>query len=288
MKKLTQKQAVKEIQLISSPRSYNYITQTFENGLVIINRPKLTVHQEALLDYCFHLLRQSLSESIKQLPAITGEEIMRISKNPDKFSKDLGSTKFETKDFRSSTGLKRSDEEIIEDIHVLRIRSIQCLVAKVFYEKGEYTAIDWEGSIFTDRIIKETGKVAPGTKKPQHSILVMWGLLTGLIFYNDIKHNRICLFPKRFYKLSYPAQRILRYLSLFNHRKLILEGTLGLLGWEVEDTSGLAKRFESYFDELKKVEFILNWKRIENTKGLKMTWEFFGIKTTRQLNRGGK
>ena len=289
MKTLTQNQEqllFKELKFIDSPRSYNYITRPFKNGVIIINKPKLTVHQEALLDYCFHLLRQSLLESIKRLPIITGKEIMRVSKHPDKFSKDLGSTEFKTKNFRKATGLRRKDEQIIEDINILKRSPIQCQMVKVFYEENGYEVIDWEGSIFTDRVIRKTGKIAPRTKKPQHSILVVWGLLTGLVFYNDIKHNRICLFPKEFYsKLPHPAQRILRFLSLRNHKKLTLKEILDLLSWKIgKNPSKWATVIEVYFDELKHMGFITNWKRVKNTKGLETTWEFFGIKTTKQLN----
>ena len=293
MKALTRKQEqllFKEISFVASPRSYNYLTRTTNNGILIINMPRFTVHQDALLDYCFHLLRNTLLDSIEKLPVITGEEIMLVQEHPDGFShRDLGGVEFKTKEFRKATGIRRTDEEIIEDITVLRRRPIQCQAVKVFYEKKGYEVIDWEGSIFTDRVIRKTGKIAPRTKKPQHSILAMWGLVTGLIFYNDIKHNRICLFPKEFYsKLSHPAQRILRYLSLRSYKKLTLKEILGLLGWKITTDSGVAKKLESYFDELKNMRFILNWEKVENIKGLETAWEFFGIKTTKQLNIGKK
>lgn len=293
MKELTtkaQKQLFKKVGFVASPRSRNYLTVSNNNSIAEINLPFFTVHQEALLDFCFHLLRKQVLDSEKELPIITGEEIVRVQKHLERFPKDLGATKFKTKEFRDTTGLKRrTDKQIIKDIEFLYKSSIQARMVKVFYEKGGHTAIDWASHIFSDRVIEKTDKIAPRTKNPQHSILVVWGLLTGLIFYNDIKKNRICLFSKKYYsKMSHPAQKILRYLSLWNHKKLTLEESIDLLGWKITKVSGIAKRFESYFNELKNMEFILDWERIENTKGLKMTWEFFGIKTTRELDVGRK
>lgn len=278
--KLIKKSTLEKI--ILSPRSYNYLKLKTDKGEAEIELSKLTVHQEALLDYSFHILSKLIKPKANQI--ISLNEIIQIQEHQDKYPKNLGSVSFETKDFRRSTGLRRTDKQIIQDMKDLVGAKVNAKAVKVFYDEGYKKSIDWIGVLFTDGVAKKTERFAPRTKDPQHEIIMTFGLITGLIFCNDIMRMRFCLFPTKFYKMSFGTQKILRYISLWDWKKLSLKHVSELLDWrQAKNPRNRIKRIESYFNELKESGFILNWIKKENTRGLKTSWKIFGIKTTRGL-----
>jgi len=107
------------------------------------------------------------------------------------------------------------------------------------------------------------------------------GLITGLLWRNDIIRKKYSLFPvnddkrRNFGRLPPSAQKIYRYLSLWKYSILTLEQFGDILNYK--PTKKQIRKFKTRIDEyltiLKEQGFIQFWKRIPKTRGWKTAWK---------------
>lgn len=273
-----------------SPKSFNYIMLKTKKGEGSIKMPQLTTRQDALVDFIFSRLNEKV-ERVGDKEIMTHKEFSIVLSNLDTLPVDFIPIVFETTEVRKELCNKRyTDKQIISDLEILRREPIKASAVKVWAEEdGKYEEkINWIGSICSDIIDKETTKIGD---KTVHKLCVFIGLITGLIWRNDILRKRYCLFPKDkkslkscYYRLPKPAQKIFRYISLWKSTNLRLWQFCDILNWsQIENPSVYKGRIENCLNVLEEARFIKGWARMEDTKSLNTRWKIWGIKTPERI-----
>lgn len=294
MKKITKKDLAKYEMNVLSPRSYNYLKLKTKNGEGIIEiEPTLHVRDEALLDVIFNkFVSQDSFKALKELPYDNEKiwadkfDIVVHNQNNEGTPRYNIIIELDSKEIRKTLGLSHlTDKEISERADNLNRVLIRAEDVKIWYESGEKYrhTVTWKGNIIKDVITEKTDRIAPRTKNIQHRFFFRLEDATVMLFANDSLFRRISLFPKKFYHLPYGCQRLFRYLSIWNEIYLSLEQIADILGWKsIPHTPTRKKQVEKHLERLKKEGYIVDWRRRENTRGLRTVWFIWGINPIRK------
>lgn len=278
-----EKKPVKKInQWIFSPRSYNYLVLKTKHGEGTIRIPRFTSRQELLIDFIFSRLKKKVEKTPAEnrLP-INLEDFNFALSILDELPTGFTGLSFTTTEVRDELNIRYKEEDMIQDFRALRDGSFEIKAERIWVdESGKYKSTGrWWGSIIADMGALKTERVAPRTGEPIHKIILALGQCIGLLWRNDIIRKSYCLFPagsdkgKNFGRLPDGAQKIYRYISLWNDCYLNIREFSDILGYK--PTKNLTRRkrlIEGYLDILKEREFIYDWEPVEGTRGWKTQW----------------
>jgi len=292
MKKLTKKEIAKYECNVLSPRSYNYIKLRFKDGEVPVEiKPYVSVKGEALFDVIFDKFVKQ--DNFKALEERYGDgdmwatEFDRIVESRNKGEPPIYNciVELDSREIRKALGLPRfTDEQIFEEAEKLAQTLIKAEGIRnwVSEERGYITTITWIAHLIRAVKREKTDRIAPRTKNIQHRFNFILEDATVMLWSNDALFRRMCLFQTKYYRLPYGCQRLLRYLSMWNESYLNLEQAGDVLGWKsLANVDKRKKQVEKILERLKKENYIAEWYRIKNTKGLKTTWFIKDIDTIR-------
>ncbi len=279
-------QKIKEIkkgQYLFSPRSYDYLILKTKRGEGVIKMPHFTARQDALIDFIFSRLKKQ----VEKIPEnerieITHDDFSSMLVNLDIFETGFSGLKFTTTEVRNELNIRYSEDEMIRNFGVIRDKSFKLSGERIWAdEDGGYRSIaNWRGSIISDVVDVKTEYFAKRTREPLHKIILNIGLVTGILWRNDIIRKKYCLFPanddkrRNFYRLPEQAQKIFRYLSLWRESTLNLKQFSDILNYKPEEKQmrKFKARIDNYFKILKKRGFVLYWQRVKNTRSWNTKW----------------
>jgi len=293
MKRLTKREIAKYECNVLSPRSYNYIKLRTKNGEGTIEiKPYVSVRGEALFDVIFDKFVKQ--DDFKALEERYGDEQIwatkfdAIVKGREEGEPPIYNctVELDSREIRKILDLPRfTDEQIFEEAEKLAQTFIKAEGVKnwIFEERGYVTTVTWIGHLLRGVKREKTDRIAPRTKNIQHRFKFVLEDATVMLWSNDALFRRMCLFQTKYYRLPYGCQRLLRYLSMWNESHLTLEQAGDVLGWKsLKDMRKRKKQVEKILKRLKKEDYITDWYRVKNTKGLKTVWFIWGIDTIRQ------
>ncbi|MBA7690030.1 hypothetical protein ES703_98549 [subsurface metagenome] len=275
-----------------SPRSYNYITLKTKRGEGVVRLPEYSFKAEALIDFIFHNIAEQLKFGAepKEYDIIPVEEFKAICETGEKLP-IFKPIVFTTLEIRKKLNVSSdwTDKKIVEAAKELRDKAITANAVRVYSDKDKKyrQSVDWYSSICSDVLVDKTDMVAPRTKNIQHKIGFVPGLVTSLLFYNDVINRRYSLFPtkvKKFYRMKEEVVRLYRYLSLWNVTILTLPMAMEILRYKKgRHVTEMWNKVQSYLDEMCDQKLIEFWMRDTEKKGMKTTWYVFVTQKIEQV-----
>lgn len=277
---------VKEIkagQYLFSPHSFNYIILRTKKGEGRIKLPQFTAKQDLLIDFIFGRLKKQVEAVPAENRAIVPYEDFDFAiSNIDKLPTGFAGLSFTTTEVRKELNIKYPEKEMIEDFKKIRDGRIEATTVKVWAEEdGKYNrTTNWTGSIISDVVDLKTERTASKTGEPLYKIIMNIGLITGLLWRNDIIRKKYCLFPvdsdkrRNFGRLPEQAQKIFRYLSLWNETTLSLSQFSDILNYRPtgKQLRKFKARIDRYLGILEERDFIESQQRVKNTRSWKTQW----------------
>jgi len=271
-------------QYIFSANSYDFLLLKNKKGEGSIKMPNFTAKQDLLIDFIFGRLKKQV-ESLPEehLTPISRDDFRFALLNIDELPPAFSGMRFTTTEVRKELNIRYPEKEMIEDFKKIRDGRIEARTVKIWAdEDGKYKdTVNWAGSIIADVVDVKTERIVPRTGEPVHKIIMNIGLITGLLWRNDIIRKKYSLFPvnddkrRNFGRLPPSAQKIYRYLSLWKYSILTLEQFGDILNYK--PTKKQIRKFKTRIDEyltiLKEQGFIQFWKRIPKTRGWKTAWK---------------
>ncbi len=281
-----------------SSRSLQYILVKTQDGVCKITRPKLNAKQMALLDVMVTKYAERANFRLLKKPRaddeLTLDDFDLAMEHSDEFDNTFFSVVLTTTEIRKMLNLPRwTDEQIIKTAKSLRSALIDAEGVKVWAdENGKYKQERaWYSVLCSDVIVNKTGKFSKKAEDERKThILFKTGLLSGMIFHNDIIRKRLILClkvnkddKKALYGRKDAIQLIYRWLLLWAGSgakpRLTLEQFSEILGYG--KTVNLRKRkqdIDRYLDEMKELGLIKNYMRVPGTQKMNTTWIIAGVK----------
>ena len=277
-----------------SPRSYNYITLKTKRGEGGVVLPNYSFKAEALIDLIFHEIARQLEFGAEPkkydiIPVEEFESICKLGEGTSIFKPII----FETSEIRKKLNVSSdwTNEKIVKAARELRKKEIVANAVRIYSDKdGKYRQkTNWYSGICSDVLVDKTDKIAPKTKNVQHKIAFVPGLITSLLFYNDVINKRYSLFPikakvKEFYRIKEEVVRLYRYLSLWNVTILTLPMAMEILRYKKgRNVTEMWRKVQDYLDEMCDLKLIEFWMRDTEKKGMGTTWYVFVTQTVEQV-----
>lgn len=284
---------IKTGQYLFSSGSYDYLLLKTKKGEGIVKLPRFKAKQDLLIDFIFTCLKKQWdslpANSPDRCEIVSYDDFNMVLTNSDKYPPAFTGFSFTTTEVRAAIGIRKyKEEDMIEDFKKIRDSRIEAKSVKVWAEEGGgyKRTINWSGSIISDVVDTKTERIIPKTGEPLHRIHVCLGLITGLLWRNDIYRKKYSLFlidtdeQKSFNRLPWPCQKIFRYLSLWKESTLNLEQFSDILNYRPtgKQLRKFKARIDKYLGILKERGFIYYYERLKGTRGWKTQWYILRVK----------